>query len=230
MPLHDWQERPDWDGVHRRWITELLRWLGPRLPVGYRAYLGSAPPLTVTAHTELPDPGGESADANATTDARAAAPGFLEPDEEVAVTALQPDVAVMVARDDELVAIVEVMSPRNKERPLVRTTCLARCLGYLLRGVNLLMVDLHRRPLAFSFADRIAAELQVPQPSCPPPMAVVYRVGAAMADGGRALAMWRRQLVVGEPLPALPLPLAADVAVAVDLEATYRPAAGVYSA
>ena len=27
MPLHDWTDRPGWDGLHHLWITELLRWL-----------------------------------------------------------------------------------------------------------------------------------------------------------------------------------------------------------
>ena len=43
MALHDWSDRPGWEGMHHLWITELLRWVKPRLPVGYRAYIGSAP-------------------------------------------------------------------------------------------------------------------------------------------------------------------------------------------
>src|SRR6202035_2368587 len=43
MPLHDWTDRPGWDGVHLLWLTELLRWIKPQLPQGYRAYIGSAP-------------------------------------------------------------------------------------------------------------------------------------------------------------------------------------------
>jgi hypothetical protein len=41
MPLHDWTDRPGWEGVHHLWISELLRWVKPRLPEGYRAYVGS---------------------------------------------------------------------------------------------------------------------------------------------------------------------------------------------
>ena len=47
MPLHDWTDRGGWEGVHHLWITELLRWVKPRLPMGYRAYIGSAPLLAV---------------------------------------------------------------------------------------------------------------------------------------------------------------------------------------
>ncbi len=62
-------------------------------------------------------------------------------------------------------------------------------------------------------------------------MAVGYRVGEPAPDGGRFLAVWRRALEVGAPLPALPLPLAPDRAVALDLEQTYmRAAADAYLA
>jgi hypothetical protein len=47
----------------------------------------------------------------------------------------------------------------------------------LIEAVHLSLIDVHRRPLAFCFADRIAEELNVPQPPCPPPLAVSYRRG-----------------------------------------------------
>ena len=104
-----------------------------------------------------------------------------------------------------------------------------RYLGYLLEGVHLLLVDVHRRPLAFSFADRIAQELQIRQPPLPPPLAVGYRVGEPAATGGRLLAIWRRPLTAGAALPRLWLPLTVDSAVPVDLEQTYaRAAADAY--
>jgi hypothetical protein len=95
----------------------------------------------------------------------------------------------------------------------------------LLEGVHLLLVDVHPRPLGFSFVDRIAQELQIRQPPCPPPMAVSYRVGEPAATGGRILAIWRRPLTAGAALPSAVLPLTVDSAVSVDLEQTYQRAA-----
>jgi hypothetical protein len=63
------------------------------------------------------------------------------------------------------------------------------------------------------------------QPACPPPLAVSYRVGEPAATGGRLLAIWRRPLTVGAPLPTMPLPLGVDMRVQVDLEETYNRAA-----
>ncbi len=148
-----------------------------------------------------------------------------DPDEEIAVATLDPETAVYVERQGRLIAAVEVISPRNKDRPFARTAYLTRDLGYLLNGANLVLIDVHRRPVAFSFADEIAVHLHLKQPSVPPPMAVSYRVGEPAATGGRLLAIWRRPLTVGAVLPALPLPLTPDQAVTIDLELTYSQAA-----
>jgi hypothetical protein len=124
---------------------------------------------------------------------------------------------------------VELISPRNKDRSLARDTYLSRYVGYLLEGVHLLLVDVHAKPSSFSFADRIAQELQFRQPACPAPAGVSYRVGDPVATGGRVLAIWRRPFAVGAALPPMPLPLTLDSAVPVDLEQTYmRAAADAY--
>jgi hypothetical protein len=153
-----------------------------------------------------------------------------EPDVELAVAAIDPAPALFVERDGRLVAAVELVSPRNKDRPVARATYLSRYAGYLIEGVHLLLVDVHRRPAGFSFADGIARELQIEnQPSLPPPLAVSYRVGEPAATGGRLLAIWRRPLLPGERLPTLPLYLEVNLSVAVNLEATYsRAAADAY--
>ena len=47
MPLHDWTDDRGWDSLHLVWQNQLLEWLKPRLPEGFRAYLGGVPALTV---------------------------------------------------------------------------------------------------------------------------------------------------------------------------------------
>lgn len=154
----------------------------------------------------------------------------MHPDVEVAVATLETDPAVLVERDGRLVAAVELVSPRNKDRPLARATYARRYAGYLLEGVHLLLIDVHRRPAGFSFADQIAAELQIPdQRTLPAPQALSYRVGEPAAAGGRLVAIWRRALIVGSALPTLPLPLDIERAINVDVEGTYaRAAADAY--
>ncbi len=227
MPLHNWTELPGWEGVHHLWITELLHWIKPRLPEGYRAYIGSAPAVAIGAPTERPDGSVRQwteEQPSATPPSTVSSPGEAsteEPDEEIAVAALDPSMALYVQTRGRLIAAVELVSPRNKDRPVARATYLARYLGYLLEGVHLLLVDVHRRPLHFSFADSIAQELHIVQPPCPAPLAISYRVGEPAASGGRFLAIWRRPLVIGGPLPQMRLPLSVTADVAVDLEQTY---------
>ena len=55
MPLHDWTDDRGWDGVHTIWLTQLLDWVQPRLPEGFRAYVGSVPALTVDTTNGKPD-------------------------------------------------------------------------------------------------------------------------------------------------------------------------------
>src|SRR5207248_1673065 len=55
MPLHDWRDDRGWDSVHLVWLAQLLDWVQPRLPAGYRAYLGSVPALTIDTPNGRPD-------------------------------------------------------------------------------------------------------------------------------------------------------------------------------
>jgi hypothetical protein len=232
MPLHDWNDRSGWEGVHHLWIAELLHWVKPRLPAGYRAYIGSAALLAVGAPEGRPDvrvhrwQGREVPESDSSTAAPIAEPrAEIEPDVELAVATLDPGTALWVEQSGRLVAAVELVSPRNKDRPSAREAYLMRYLGYLLESVHLLLVDVHPRPVGFSFAERIAGELSIEQAPLLPPLAVSYRVGEPAASGGRFLAIWRRALRPGESLPILPLSLNTQLDVLVDLERTYSAAA-----
>jgi hypothetical protein len=233
MSLHDWSELPGWEGVHQIWIVELLYWIKPRLPAGYRAYIGTTPTFAIGAPAEeRPDVGVRDWSGSGQTpslSAEPAGPGSSEPaeepDEEVAVGTIAGDTALLVEHQGRLIAAIELVSPRNKDRPSACAAYASAYAGYLLRGVHLLLVDVHRRPLLFSFADRIAQDLQLEQPKCPPPFAAAYRVGEPAPGGGRFLALWRRPLAVGSRLPTMRLPLSVRESVPVDLDATYRRAA-----
>jgi hypothetical protein len=230
MPLHDWSDRTGWQGMGHIWITDLLRSIKPRLPVGYRAYIGSAPLLAVGAQVDRPDVGVRSWSSVEATGLQGSSVTETstepaEPDEEIAVATLDRETAVYVERQGRLIEAVELISPRNKDRPIARSAYLARYLGYLLEGAHLAIIDVHRRPVGLSFADQIATELHLEQPSALPPMAVSYRVGEPAATGGRLLAVWRRPMTVGDTLPPIPLPLTSKQKVTLDLEQTYARAA-----
>lgn len=222
MPLHDWRDDRGWDSVHPLWQAQLIDWLQPRLPPHYRAFLGSVPGLSVGPTNGRPDVSVRNWQvppapaAAATTEA----PDFEGP----ATLTVDADVAVHVDWHGQLIAAIEIVSPRNKDRPDSRERYARRYFGYLRQGVHLMLIDLLPRPTGFSFADAVAANVGLELPPTPAPFAVSFRVGEPVPDG-TLVAYWRRPLAVGHPLPALALPLTVAEAVPVDLDHTYREAA-----
>jgi hypothetical protein len=234
MALHNWVQMGGWEGVRLLWMTELLRDIKSNLPSGYRAYLGTGPVVAVGAPSARPDLSVRAQPSTATESI--GQPGSenswaeMKPDVEVTVALLELDPALFIEKDGRLIAAIELISPRNKDRLLARTTYALRYAGYLLEGVHLLLVDVHDRPVGFSFADQIALQFEISnQPALPTPMAASYRVGEPAAAGGRLLAIWRYPLVIGAALPAVILPLTVERSVLVDLQPTYvRAAADAY--
>src|SRR4051794_40083887 len=140
MPLHDWTDLSGWEGVHLLWMTELLRDLKGRLPAGFRAYLGSGPAVAVGAPALRPDVAIRGHQEPSEVREAVGGPSVGgEPDVELAVAAIDPAPALFVERDGRLVAAVELVSPRNKDRPVARATYLSRYAGYLIEGVHLLL-------------------------------------------------------------------------------------------
>jgi hypothetical protein len=155
MPLHDWRDDRGWDSVHLIWLAQLLDWIQPRLPTGYRAYLGSVPLLTIDVPIGRPD---VSVRPQSVPEEPSTAGN--DPDEEaVATFTLDPQRALHIDLHGLLMAAIEIVSPRNKDRPAARERYLGRYASYLRQGVHLLLVDVLPRPAGFSFADALALNL-----------------------------------------------------------------------
>lgn len=229
MPLHDWTDDRGWDSVHPFWLAYLVEWVQPRLPDGFKAFLGGVPALTIGATGGRPDVSVRQWEPERPATEAGTDTAVMEPDREVSVAIrLAPQRAVHIDHHGRLVAAIELVSPRNKDRADAKETYAGRYLGYLRLGVHLLLVDVLPRPRGFSFADAVTCGLGTDLPPLPPPFAASYRVGEAVPVGedmGTLVGVWRRPLEVGRPLPTLPLPLSVHLAVPVDLEHTYRRAA-----
>ena len=229
MPLHDWTDERGWDSVHPVWLTYLVEWIRPRLPEGYKAFLGGVPALTVASGNGKPDVSVRQWGLRPAAEKVATETAVLEPDLEARVAIrLDPQRAVHIDFHGQLIAAVELVSPRNKDRADAKETYTNRYLGYLRLGVHLMLVDVLPRPKRFSFSDALTSGLGLELPPLPPPFAATYRVGEVIPvddDMGSLVAVWRRPLQVGQPLPALPLPLNVHDAVVIDLEETYHRAA-----
>lgn len=224
MPLHNWTDDRGWDGVHLLWINDLINWIQPRLPEGLRAYVGSVPALTVDANNGKPDVNVRQW----TPEPMTAAGGvgtIAAPDQEaVATFTLDPHRAIHIDFHGQLIAAIELISPRNKDRHSSRERYLGRYVGYIRQGVHLLLIDVLPRPVGFSFADAIVADLGLALEPTPTPYAVSYRVGEGVPEG-TLMATWTRALRVGQPLAVIPVALNLQQAIDIDLEQTYQQAA-----
>lgn len=156
-------------------------------------------------------------------------------------TATEPSVAIDVEPDEEyeyavhvydtereqtLVAAIEIVSPANKDRVEKRNSFVAKCAALLRQGVSVCIIDLvtvrhfnlYTELMAFLGQGR--ADLM----SANPP--ATYAASCRWGPRGEKsrLETWSRVMTVGQPLPNLPLWLRADLAVTLDLEASYEQA------
>ncbi len=120
-----------------------------------------------------------------------------------------------------LVGAVELVSPANKDRPGHRQTFAGKCAGYLRQGVGVVLVDVvtdRRENLHQELVSLL--ELNGSAPFTAPHYGVSYRT--VSQDAGSRLEVWPEALALGQPLPRVPLWLAEDLAVPLDLESTYQ--------
>src|SRR5687768_12510163 len=139
MPLHDWTDERGWDSVHPFWLAYLVEWVQPRLPEGYKAFLGGVPALTVSTGNGKPDVSVRQMEPQPAPEVRAAETTVLEPDLEArGFVRLYPQHAVHIDFHGQLIAAIEIVSPRNKDRVDSKETYTNRYLGYLRLGVHLM--------------------------------------------------------------------------------------------
>src|SRR5262245_61566908 len=230
MPLLDHFNPPlsrthPWRSFHGAWAAAMARLLNQGvLPSGYYAVplLDRDGPIEIDVAAlregEAPSPaGGESAPQTWASPA----PGLT-----VAVelpTADAVEVQVFADHGDpRLTAAVELLSPRNKDRPAARQAFAVKCVGYLQQSCGVVVVDtvttrradLNSTILSLLRVDVGAAALAGLS-------AVSYRA-VGHKEASQHLEVWPAPLALGEPLPTLPLWIASDFFVPLDMEASYQ--------
>jgi hypothetical protein len=122
-----------------------------------------------------------------------------------------------------LVAAVEIVSPSNKDRPEHRRAFAAKCAALLQNRVSVAIVDLVTVRTFNLYADLLEV-LGLADPSLadgPPPLYAAASRCVRQGDGW-LLESWAHPLAVGRPLPTLPVWLAPNLAVPLELEPTYE--------
>lgn len=120
-----------------------------------------------------------------------------------------------------MVAAIELVSPRNKDRPAARRHFAAKCAAYLQAGVSVVVIDVvtgRRENLYAVLLDQLA------MPQDDNGHADLYAVACRTVppDEPARLETWVEPLALDSMLPTLPLWLEADLAVPLNLERSYE--------
>ena len=122
-----------------------------------------------------------------------------------------------------LVAAIEIASPAYKDRPESRRLFVAKCFRLMRADICVSIVDLVTNR-NFNLYTELLALVNRSDPSLGPEPPSTYAVTCFKREEGKVgkLDVWSKPLVVGEPLPQLPIWLPGPLNIAVDLEGTYE--------
>jgi Protein of unknown function (DUF4058) len=219
--------RADWQSFHNRWANAIADLLDQVLPRRYfarvQANLGRHVEADVAEFESL-----QESEANGSSGS-VAVQTYAPPKAGVVLPAVFPDDLEVQVCDTErgarLAAVIELVSPANKDRPEHRQAFSVKCAAYLQRGIGLIIVDtvsnrhfnLHNELLLLLGGDGSGG-----MPDDVLLYAAAYR--PVHRDERNEIDVWDATLAVDQPLPTLPLALRGNGSVPLDLEASYTEA------
>jgi hypothetical protein len=218
MPLRDHFHAPltnrtSWEGLHGGWPMVIVQHLVGRLPTRYVA----EPRVHSGAQVEIDVATFESdGAAPPAANSFAVETDLLDTDEyEVHV--------YDVERGRKLVAAVEIISPANKDRLEHRRAFVGKCEALLRKGVCVAIVDLVTSR-HFNLYAELLELIDQSDPSLGSPLPAIYAAACRWIerDRKRILETWSHALKIGQLLPTLPLWLAENFSVPLELEASYE--------
>ena len=226
MPIHDWT-RVDaglFHDFHQDWTIELRRTLNAgRLPAGYIALTdqqigGPIPDVLTLQRGPKRPPGHDTGGGVAIADAPPKATIVDRAEEDV--YARRANRIVIQHRHGQIVAVIEIVSPGNKNSSTALKAFVRKAADLIWQGIHLLIVDLfppsERDPQGIHKAiwDEVA-ERPFELPPDKPLTVVAYRALPVKTA-------YVEPLAVGDELPSLPIFLTEDDYVPAPLEETYR--------
>lgn len=190
-----------WEGFHATWPVMIVASLKPHLPSRFFAEprtMSAASDKVHTLATDLP---------------------------------AQDNYEVLVydeKRQSRPVAAVEVVSPANKEWPSQRAAFVAKCADLLRKRVSVVMLDIVTTHTSNRYAE-LLDYLDRSDPALIPTPPNLYAAACRVIrrDDEWLLETWTQPLALGEALPTMPLWLADDLAVPLELEASYEQSCGI---
>jgi hypothetical protein len=234
MPLRDHFHPPlrdsdRWEAFHSAWANTFVRHLNAQLlPRRYRAFpqvtLGAFVEADVATFEEDESsslPPGQGNGAGVATAVWAPA----RPTQVLGLDFPAQDTFEVQVHDDQrnsrLVAAVELVSPRNKDRLASRRAFAVKCAAYLQQNVSVVVIDVVTERHLSLDAELMQLLEQGEAAGEPHPLsAIAYRT--LKEQEAWRLELWRERLTLGGALPTMPLWLASNLALPLDLEAAYE--------
>jgi hypothetical protein len=240
MPLRDHFRPPlddlrHWEGFHATWPVMIVALLRHKLPRRYfakpRVHSGSSAEIDEATFEgeDAAAAGGGNNNGGGVATAVWAPP---RPTFTVVTDLPVQDVYEVLVYDEKrhcrLVAAVEIVSPANKDRPEHRRAFVAKCAGLLRERVSVVLVDVVTTRTANLYGELLdlIGHADPSLNSEPPPL---YVAACRMTKRANEwlLETWAQSLGLGQPLPTVPLWLADDLAVPLELEESYEQSCSV---
>jgi hypothetical protein len=234
MPLRDHFRRPlsetrSWEEVHGGWpmviVQQLAKTLPPNYTAGPRVHLGAEVEIDVATFESEPAAGevGSPREQGSVATAWAPAEPTLAVETELSDFDEYEVRVYDTRRGRRLVAAVELISLANKDRPEHRSQFTSKCAALLRKGVSLVLVDVVTARNVNLYADllELIGEWD-PSLGDQPPATYAVACRWRHRGAGRWLETWNHSLAPGSQLPCLPLWLTEDLAIPLDLEASYE--------
>jgi Protein of unknown function (DUF4058) len=223
VPIHDWTrvDSGTYHDFHQGWTIEIRNRLNRGiLPEGFFAMADqriSGPEPDVVA-LRLRDPAPAGGLVVAETPPRLKQAARVET--EAALYARKANRIAIRNRLGRVVAIIEVVSPGNKDSKHAVASFVTKAVDFLRDGIHVMLVDPFppgpRDPegIAQAIWDGLVGEPLAPGPAGLSPLVAAF-------DAGEPLTAYVESVAVGEPIPDVPLFLGPGWYVNVPLEETY---------
>ncbi len=228
MPVHDWTRvsAGTFHDFHNAWITELRNALnGGLLPRGFYAqgeqHAGQilTDALTLHAGSAPSFAGGGVA---VLTEAPPSVSRKVAASEAAAARAIRRTLTIRHVSGHRIVALLEILSPANKDRESSIEDFARKCESALRQGIHLLVVDLFAPGLHDPDGiHEIIWEAYGDEPNAPPasqPLTLASYMAGLLPEA------YLEFVAVGDSLPTMPLFLDLSAYVSVPLEPTYEAA------
>jgi hypothetical protein len=237
MPLRDHFRPPlddmrHWEGFHATWPVSIVALLHRKLPRRYFAepniHSGASAEIDVVTFEKEGEDGLAPGHGNGNGGGIATAV-WAPPRATLAVVTDLPaqDVYEVLVYDEKrhsrLVAAVEIISPANKDRPEHRRLFVAKCAALLRERVCVVLVDVVTTR-AQNLYGELLDFLGQSDPNLGPEPPPLYATACRLTKRGNEwlLETWAQPLSLERPLPTVPLWLADDLAVPLELDESYE--------